>query len=90
MQNLALCFLNRALKTQCTVDIKSKFEKGYEKCYAHSLQLVANDGVLVQRTASVNDDLLAICRHIVGHFKRPTFACGELKRFLLCLNMRNI
>ena len=82
MQNLALCFLNRALKTQCTVDIK--------ECYAHSLQLVANDGVLVQRTVSINDDLLAICRHIVDHFKRPTFACGELKRFLLCFNIRNL
>ena len=45
-------------------------------CFAHSLQLVVNDGVFVQR--SVND-LLAICRRIVGHFKRSTLASGKLK-----------
>ena len=45
-------------------------------CFAHSLQLVVNDGVFVQR--SVND-LLAICRRIVGHFKRSTLASEKLK-----------
>ena len=44
-------------------------------CFAHSLQLVVNDGVLIQR--SVND-LLAICRQVVGHFKRSTVAYDKL------------
>ena len=45
-------------------------------CFAHSLQLVVNDGVLVQRNVN---ELLAICRRIVGHFKRSTVAYGKLK-----------
>ena len=44
-------------------------------CLAHSLQLVVKDGVLVQRSVS---DLLAMCRQIVGHFKRSTLAYGKL------------
>ena len=44
--------------------------------FAHSLQLVVHDGVLCQRGVS---DLLAICRSIVGHFKRSTKATDELK-----------
>ena len=46
-------------------------------CFAHSLQLVVNNGVLVQRCVNV---LLAVCRRIVGHFKRSTLAYGKLKR----------
>ena len=38
-------------------------------CFAHSLQLVVNDIVLSQKSVS---DLLAICRQVVGHFKRST------------------
>jgi len=38
-------------------------------CFAPSLQLVVNDGVLVQRSVS---DLIAACQHIVGYFKRST------------------
>jgi len=56
-------------------------------CFAHSLQLVVNDGVLVQ--CFVNK-LLAICQHIVGHFKRSTLAYGKLKKsrkILVCLNI---
>ena len=45
-------------------------------CFAHSLHLVVNDGVLAQW--SVNE-LLAVCRRIVGHFKRSTLAYGKLK-----------
>ena len=44
-------------------------------CFAHSLQLVVNDGVLSQRSVS---DLLAICRQVVGHFKRSTVAYDKL------------
>jgi len=45
-------------------------------CFAHSLQLVVHDGVLSQRGVS---DLLAICRNVVGHFKRSTKATDKLK-----------
>ena len=38
-------------------------------CFAHTLQLVVNDGVLSQKSV-----LLAVCRQIVGHFKRSTVA----------------
>jgi len=34
-------------------------------CFAHSLQLVVNDGVLVQRCVN---ELLAICQRLVGYF----------------------
>jgi len=46
-------------------------------CFAHSLQLVVNDVVLVQQQC-VNE-LLAIYRRIAGHFKRSTLAYGKLK-----------
>ena len=45
-------------------------------CFAHSFQLVVNDGVLVKRCVN---ELLAICRRIVGHFRRSTLAYGKLK-----------
>ena len=45
-------------------------------CFACSLLLVVNDGVLVQ--CSVND-LLVICQRMVGHFKRSTLASGKFK-----------
>ena len=44
-------------------------------CFAHSLQLVVNDGLLSQKSVS---DLLAICRQIVGHFERSTVAYNKL------------
>ena len=47
-------------------------------CFAHSLQLVGNDGVLSQRMVT---DLLATCRSIVGHFQRSTVAYDKLKQF---------
>ena len=46
-------------------------------CFAHSLQLVVNDGVLSQRVVS---DLLAVCRSIVGHFRRSAVAYDKLKK----------
>ena len=39
-------------------------------CFAHTLQLVVHDGVLSQ---SAVGNALAVCRHIVGHFKRSSF-----------------
>ena len=44
-------------------------------CLTHSLQLVVSDGMLSQKSVS---DLLAVCRQIVGHFKRSTVAYDKL------------
>ena len=44
-------------------------------CFAHSLQLVINDGLLSQRVVK---DLLAVCRSIVGHFKHSSVAYHKL------------
>ena len=45
-------------------------------CFAHSLQLVVDDGVLSQQAVI---DLLAICRKMVGHFKHSAVAYDRLK-----------
>jgi len=34
-------------------------------CFAHTLQLIVDKGVLSQRAVM---DVLAVCRNIVGHF----------------------
>ena len=44
-------------------------------CFAHTLQLVVNDGVLSQRAVI---DTLAVCRSIVEHFKHSTIAYHKL------------
>ena len=44
-------------------------------CFARALQLVVNDGVLSQKSVS---DLFAICRQIVGHFKRSIVVYNKL------------
>ena len=44
-------------------------------CFAHSLQLVLEDGVLSQRAVT---DVLATCRTIIGHFKDPSVAYSRL------------
>ena len=53
-------------------------------CFAHSIQLVVNDGVLVQRSVS---ELLAICRRIVDQFKRSIVAYGKLKEIQRSLGL---
>ena len=45
-------------------------------CFAHTLQLVINDGVLSQRAVN---DLLASCRRIVGHFSHSCLAYSCLR-----------
>ena len=35
-------------------------------CFTHTLQLVVHDGVMSQRAVG---NTLAVCRHLVGHFK---------------------
>ena len=44
-------------------------------CFAHTLQLVIQDGLLSQRVVI---DLLAVCRSIVGHFKHSSIAYHKL------------
>ena len=44
-------------------------------CFAHSLQLVVEDGVLAQRAVL---DFLALCRRIIRHFKHSTTAYSRL------------
>ena len=53
-------------------------------CFAHSLQLVIKDGLFVQRAIN---DIIAICRSIVGHFHRSSVACYNLKRIQDSLNV---
>ena len=45
-------------------------------CFAHSLQLVVEDGVLSQQAVI---DFLTICRKIIGHFKHSVVAYDRLK-----------
>ncbi|XP_065111239.1 zinc finger BED domain-containing protein 4-like [Paramisgurnus dabryanus] len=45
-------------------------------CFAHSLQLVVNEGLLSQRSVS---DAIAIGRQIVGHFKHSPLAYSRLQ-----------
>ena len=45
-------------------------------CFAHSLQLVVNDGVLSQGAVT---ELLSTSRKIVGHFRRSCLAKNRLK-----------
>lgn len=45
-------------------------------CFAHTLQLIIHDGIFSQRAVI---DTLAICRQIVGHFKRSSLAYDRLK-----------
>ena len=53
-------------------------------CFAHTLQLVVNDGLLSQRVVK---DLLAICRSIVGHFKHSSVAYHKLAQIQDNLNL---
>ena len=58
--------------------VKAMSDGGFEDlgCFAHTLQLIIYDGVFSQR---VIRDSLAICRSIVGHFKRSPLAYSQLK-----------
>ena len=59
-------------------NMKKALKEGHfeaQGCFAHTLQLVVNDGVLSQRAVI---DILAVCRSIVGHFKHSTIAYHKL------------
>lgn len=57
----------------------------YIGCFAHTLQLIVNDGVLSQRYVK---DILANCRRIVGHFKRSQLASSRLKEIQASLGSK--
>ena len=52
-------------------------------CFAHTLQLIVNDGVLSQRAVI---DTLSVCRIIVGHFKHSTIAYHKLDQIWTSIN----
>ena len=66
--------------------VKAMKDGGYLNlgCFAHTLQLIVNDGVLTQRSVV---DTLAICRRIVGHFKRSSLACVKLQKIQVNLGI---
>ena len=87
VKNSILCLMNEALKKSVHLVLwdnttnmgEAMRDAGLSSygCFAHSLQLVVNDGILSQRSVS---DLLAICRCIVGHFERLTLAYEKLNQ----------
>ena len=59
-------------------NMKKALREGHfeaQGCFAHTLQLIVNDGVLSQRAVI---DTLAVCRSVVGHFKHSTIAYHKL------------
>lgn len=48
----------------------------HQGCFAHTLQLVVNDGILSQQYVK---DILAKCRRIVGHFKHSPLDYTKFK-----------
>ncbi|XP_038160178.1 zinc finger BED domain-containing protein 4-like [Cyprinodon tularosa] len=65
--------------------IKAMTDAGLQSlpCFAHTLQLVVNEGLLVQRSVT---DAVAIGRKIVRHFKHSTLAYSRLEDIQLQLN----
>ena len=53
-------------------------------CFAHSLQLAINDGLLSQRAVI---DAIAVCKSIVRHFHRSSIASHNLKRIQQSLDI---
>jgi len=53
-------------------------------CFAHSLQLAINDGLLLQKAVK---DIIATCKSIVGHFHRSSVASHNLRRIQESLNI---
>jgi len=47
------------------------------ECFAHSLQLAINNSSLSQRAVN---DMIAVCKSIVGHFHRSPNAAHNLKK----------
>ena len=80
VQSLSLGFLNGILKNSVHLVLRykaSNMEKAmrdavilHHGCFTHSLPLIISDGVLTQWSPN---ELLAICRRIVGNFKRSIY-----------------
>ena len=71
-----------------TANMKKALREAYlcgQGCFAHSLQLVVNDGILSQRSVI---DTLAVSRKIVGHFKHSTLAYYKLDEIRVRLNIK--
>ena len=69
-------------------NMKKALQEAYlhgQRCFAHSLQLVVNDGILSQRSVI---DTLAVSRKIVGHFKYSTLAYYKLDEIRVRLNIK--
>ena len=66
--------------------MKASWEAGLTsmRCFAHTLQLVVNEGVLSQHAVI---DILAISRKIVGHFKHSTLVYHRLNEIQDKLSM---
>lgn len=58
----------------------------YLGCFSHTLQLVIHNGVLSQRYVQ---DILAVCRRIVSHFKRSPLASHRSKEIQASLGSPN-
>ena len=59
-------------------NMKKALREGHfeaQGCFAHTLQLIVNDGVLSQRAVI---DTLAVCHSVVGHFKHSTIAYHKI------------
>lgn len=54
-------------------------------CVAHTMQLVVNEGLLLQRPVA---DAVASRRQIVGHFKHSPLAYSRLQDIQLEMNMQ--
>ncbi|KAI7792535.1 putative zinc finger BED domain-containing protein 4-like [Triplophysa rosa] len=60
-------------------------------CFAHTLQLIVNEGLLSQRSIPNREQrrtTLAVSRKIVGHFKHSPLAYSRLEDIQLELNMQ--
>ncbi|XP_072569011.1 zinc finger BED domain-containing protein 4-like [Paramormyrops kingsleyae] len=53
-------------------------------CFAHTIQLVVDEGLLSQRSVS---EVLACCRQIVGHFKHSNLAYSRLQDIQMQMQM---
>ena len=56
-------------------------------CFAYSLRLVVNDGILSQYSVT---DTLAVSHKIIGHFKNSTLAYYKLDEIREKLSIKNI
>ena len=69
-------------------NMKKALREGHfeaQGCFAHTLQLVVNDGVLSQHAVF---NTLLVCRSIVGNFKHSTIAYHKLDQIIERLDIK--